>query len=417
MPEPDEDREIRHRLAEDVLKGMERWHTASDKRRAKRYYFGSTDDTQLEDSEVNGFLQWYTSDFRDSATGRTLVEHYYETHGAQLEPRARLLLEVWRDSWPGVFEVEAVEEGRGIQLRDVASGETLFVHDVTASRELTPGMWTLCRIEKLEGKFLFVSDGSSVPPAVQDELLKLIGKESAAAGETRVEYVRRSGNTLYRKIRALSDRWLKNLRVVNREGDELAFCHADYSVRDEPALLAVLRSLEELNEDAGKPGEAHFGWMEPDTGGPRKVFGHVQVGGGHLRLEAQSRARLQLGRGLLETHAARLLKHREDSCRSLDEIKQRVAESPAAREPEPIPTQEEREIILQMKAEHYARWPDEPLPALGGKTARQAVKTKAGRKAVDGLIRHMERDEARESRAGQPAFNFQALRKALGLES
>ena len=126
MPEPDEDREIRHRLAEDVLKGMERWHTASDKRRAKRYYFGSTDDTQLEDSEVNGFLQWYTSDFRDSATSRTLVEHYYETHGAQLEPRARLLLEVWRDSWPGVFEVEAVEEGRGIQLRDVASGETLF---------------------------------------------------------------------------------------------------------------------------------------------------------------------------------------------------------------------------------------------------------------------------------------------------
>ena len=69
-----------------------------------------------------------------------------------------------------------------------------------------------------------------------------------------------------------------------------------------------------------------------------------------------------------------------------------------------------------MKAEHYARWPDDPLPALGGKTARQAVKTKAGRQAVLELIRDMEHDEAREARQGQPAFDFTGLRKTLGLE-
>ena len=69
-----------------------------------------------------------------------------------------------------------------------------------------------------------------------------------------------------------------------------------------------------------------------------------------------------------------------------------------------------------MKAQHYDRWPDDPLPALGGKTARQAVKTKSGRKAVLDLIREMEHDESREARAGQPAFDFTALRKTLGLE-
>ena len=110
------DQEIRHRLATDVLAGADRWHTKSDRRRAKRYYFDTTDDVQLEENEVNGFLQWYTSDFRDAATGRTLVEHHLETHGAELSPRERVLLEVWRDSWPGVFETEAVEEGRGISL-------------------------------------------------------------------------------------------------------------------------------------------------------------------------------------------------------------------------------------------------------------------------------------------------------------
>src|SRR5260370_36045450 len=93
---PDNDQEIRHRLATEVLAGAERWHTNADRRRAKRYYFDTTDPVELEESEVNGFLQWYTSDFRDAATGRTLVEHHLDTHAAELSPRERMLLEVWR---------------------------------------------------------------------------------------------------------------------------------------------------------------------------------------------------------------------------------------------------------------------------------------------------------------------------------
>ncbi len=100
-----------------------------------------------------------------------------------------------------------------------------------------------------------------------------------------------------------------------------------------------------------------------------------------------------MGRGLLEAHAGRLLRHQGDSHLSLDEFKQQVASGNAPEREERIPTEQEREIILQMKAQHYARWPDDPLPALSGKTARQAVKTKSGRKAVLDLIRDMERDE------------------------
>jgi hypothetical protein len=315
-----------------------------------------------------------------------------------------------------VFETEAVEEGRGIHLRDLATGDTIFVHDITASRELVRGACILSRIEELDGQLHFVSDGFSVPPAVRDEFLKLIDKEARALGQTRVEYVRRSGNRLYRKIRNLSDKWLQKLQVVNREGDALEFCRADYSVLDEAALLAKLRSLPELMEEPGKPGEAHFAWLETATEGPRAVYGHVQTGGGHLRLEAQSRTRLQLGRGLLEAHAGRLLKHQDDAYQSLDEIKRQAASREPPERDKPIPAELERELILQMKANHYARWPDDPLPALGGKTARQAVKTQSGRKAVLDLIRDMEHHEARGAKEGDLAFDFTPLRKTLGLE-
>ena len=419
-PKPDanpaNDQQMRRHLCDEVLEGHERWHTDSDRRRARRYYFGSSSNIEADESEIGGFLQWYVHDFRDAA-GRTLMEHHLEAHGAELTPREREILEALCKSWPGVFEAEAVEDGRGIQLRDLATGDIIFVHDITASRELVRGDCILSRIEELDGELKFVSDGFSVPPAVRDEFLKLIDKEARAAGQTRAEYVRRSGNRLYRKIRNLSDRWLKNVQVVNREGDAVEFCGADYSVLDEPALLAKLRSLEELKEEPGEPGEAHFAWLEIATEGPRAAYGHVQTGGGHLHLEAQSRPRLQLGRGLLEAHAGRLLRHQGDTCQSLDDIKQKAA---ASREPveraAAIPAEVERETILRMKAQHYAKWPDDPLPALGGKTARQAVKSASGRKAVLDLIREMEHGEARGAKEGQPAFDFTTIRTTLGLE-
>src|ERR1035438_6948502 len=103
--------------------GQERWHTESDRRRAKRYFFESTGKIEADESEIGGFLQWYTHDFLDAATGRTLMEHHYETHGAQLTLREREMLEALRDSWPGVFEAETIEEGRGLHLRDLATGD------------------------------------------------------------------------------------------------------------------------------------------------------------------------------------------------------------------------------------------------------------------------------------------------------
>jgi hypothetical protein len=75
----------------------------------------------------------------------------------------------------------------------------------------------------------------------------------------------------------------------------------------------------------------------------------------------------------------------------------------------------EREVIERVKAEHYAKWPDESLPALGGKTARQAVQTPEGRKAVEDLLRMMENREAREGREGQPVYDFTIVRRELGL--
>ncbi|RLB46939.1 MAG: hypothetical protein DRJ42_26550 [Deltaproteobacteria bacterium] len=82
------------------------------------------------------------------------------------------------------------------------------------------------------------------------------------------------------------------------------------------------------------------------------------------------------------------------------------------------PSLEDPELMLDaprtMKAQHYARWPDDPLPALGGRTAREAVRTKDGRKKVDVLLREMELHDGSLPEAER--FDFAALRRELGLK-
>jgi hypothetical protein len=75
----------------------------------------------------------------------------------------------------------------------------------------------------------------------------------------------------------------------------------------------------------------------------------------------------------------------------------------------------DREVVLQYKKKHCATWPDLRVSALDGNTPREATRSKAGREAVERLLRDFENVEERERRAGRPTFDFPGLRAALGL--
>jgi hypothetical protein len=63
--------------------------------------------------------------------------------------------------------------------------------------------------------------------------------------------------------------------------------------------------------------------------------------------------------------------------------------------------------------QHYGDWPDQPVPALGGKTPREASRTKRGRAHVDLLLRKFEHSEGRLP-AGERC-DISRLRALLGL--
>jgi hypothetical protein len=175
--------------------------------------------------------------------------------------------------------------------------------------------------------------------------------------------------------------------------------------------------VEESEAEGG--GEYHFGWLEgPSRPEGTRSLGHIHIRGGRLRLETNSRQRLTKGKRLLEKIAKRAIKHLGDSSETIQEAMGRRAHEGGAAEEVPagIPPEMEREVMAKFKAEHYATWPDHPLPALGGDTPREAVKTAAGRAAVIELLRTFENSEAREAQEGRAAYDFADLRRQLGLD-
>ena len=64
-----------------------------------------------------------------------------------------------------------------------------------------------------------------------------------------------------------------------------------------------------------------------------------------------------------------------------------------------------REHLGEMFSKHWETWVDESIPALGGRTPRDAVTTADGREAVEALLQDAERPR------GQDPFMLEANRK------
>jgi len=65
--------------------------------------------------------------------------------------------------------------------------------------------------------------------------------------------------------------------------------------------------------------------------------------------------------------------------------------------------------------EFVTKWVDEKIPALDGKTPREALKTPEGREKVEELLKDWENMEERRKREGEPYIDINALRQMLNL--
>ena len=142
------------------------------------------------------------------------------------------------------------------------------------------------------------------------------------------------------------------------------------------------------------------------------VVGRAHVEAETVRLETNSVKRADELRRRVEAACDGLLsRHTREETEPSKLREAMEGQPPPPREPS---SPELLEALREFKSRHYATWLDTGLPALKGKSPRQAVRTKAGRHEVDVLLKELENAEARLP--VEERMDFSGLRSELGLE-
>jgi hypothetical protein len=223
--------------------------------------------------------------------------------------------------------------------------------------------------------------------------------------------------------------------LVTPEGDPLVLARTTFAVRDRPALQRALDGHSDvIDQDDGS-----YAWLEslpsrrmpvedPAAGralsaeadpegmlGGRRGLGTFVVKGERLVLEAVSRERAERGRRFLEELAGEAVRYRTTR---YEDVKAALQASRRSRTPprSDVPPEVEAEVVGELYERHYRDWPDEPVPALGNRTPRQAARLKTVRPRLVALLKDFENHSERMRREGRPAYDFGWIWQELGLE-
>jgi SEC-C motif-containing protein len=392
---------------------------------------------ELDESHV-AFQEWFAFDYRLPG-GSTLIELLLDREGDRLRTGEQRYLERMRESHLRPYEVTGVRLDEGLDLRDLWTGQTIQVREKQATHQLV--QWDLLIARVVLGEHgVPVIDGYLylLPATVADPLLRRLRHEHQeftrlSPDADLAEFFKQSAPIPFHF-------WLDQVALrplptmVSAEGDELSFGKTVFDVLDAGALAAALASHPALDlqddgsyvwfedlDSAPKPPVRSSGVMissqrwPPEDGPMRRGLGTVIVKGGRLVLETMSRERAKRGRRLLEEAAGRAIKFKATRYESVERAMERVRARPRSKDPG-IPPEIQAELVQQFMEQHYRSWPDQPLPALGNRTPREAAKLGSARPALIALLKEMEVMAARDRRAGRPAYDFSRIWAELGLE-
>ena len=356
--------------------------------------------------------------------GATVLDHYLEDRGRHLSRAERAWFTTQQAAWLSVWEVTEVDPGKTVTLHDLLSGETRSVHEVGGSRTLVIRDALLARVVDHDGLSLLCGvHPRPLPPFEAAEVVRRARGKLRRKRAVPVERLRAEpfGRYLIRRweeaVEELDVACEIPPKLENTDGDPLLLTtdHFEVVAGARSAVQERLAALEGAEpEEAGehravyiflRPGNAqHADW-------DNTVVGHARLSDTALQLETNSRVRADALRKQVENACGDRIRHRARE--HTDPLSPKAA--PPEHDPAPGPTGPEVEqLLLEFKQRHYADWADQQLPALDGKTPREAVRTAEGKAAVDVLLKDMENREQRS--AGGAAFDFSVLRRELRLE-
>ncbi len=370
----------------------------------------------------DAYDMWFAFDFT-LEDGRLVVDRFLEEHPG-LSTGERAYLRTLAGTAMHLYEVVDALPGVSLTVRDVLEGGQVTVRERLGSRAFNRSDWIAARI---------VPCGASGQPEIEAGLLHIppllhqpVRSQLSSLREAFLRERPGVGVGAFYKETApfFHDAWIGAIlepvvpELRNTDGELMVVTRLIFDVLDAPALM---RSLD---DQAGleRAGESAWGWSGKNHRDEPVGLGRVEHRDRSLVLETNSVERGERGRAMIESLAGSAIRHRatthEDLARRVRESSRpgMRAEQSAQSGAEALPPEVAEALTLNYYARYYRAWLDEAIPALDGRTPREAARDSAARPRLAELIRGLEGLYQGALKEGVPAYDPSWMWNELGFE-
>ncbi len=357
--------------------------------------------------------------------GRTVAELYAEAHTSKLNLLEKRLIESINRKPYSFWEVLSVDTGKGMTLQDILKGSRIKVQERTGSEWVQAGDLLYGRAVSVDTVGMLIGLGPTrIPSRYKPDIIQL--RKEIRHGQSAI-----TDGTLYewdaeiRELYFYLDQSLHSMpRVCNTDSHPMEFHRLIYEVSSADEAfeklcdLCVTMDSEELcagakRDDAGRIIHVEIPWdrlgHKASSEMPNTILGRIMIDGHRLTAEVNSAERAEALRHEIDVRLGDGGRFRVDEIQDLDSMMKGAAGSAerknSKKDEELMQLPEVQEQLAGIIHRHWESWVDQNIPALGGKSPRDAVKTVDGRESVEALLQDADRDR------GQDPFTKEANRK------
>ncbi len=348
-------------------------------RRALAAFFGSAEvGLQLDalgiEMHDHAFCHWYFTNFRARPGLRTIAERLLLRDDLP-EPERRLL-QAQIAGRVGLYQVARLQPPV-VGLSDVLADFTVDIVDGQLARSSRPGQVLPARLVQVDEHRFLLPIGPRLPLGDFERALAWLEDRSGAV----------TADAVQKRPERLGSLWewfldehqaARPRRLTNTDGDHLEMTVATFRVDDWSAVTAAFGARDDIDQD-GDEWLWYRGGADDDD--ERTLLGRFERVANELLLHTNSAQRWASAREWLDAIPGL-------GFAGVRPVAFDKPDGSAGRRPPPeeLPA-EARSQVQAIVDRQCLKWLDEQIPALGGRTPRQAVASAEGREQVLRLIR------------------------------
>ena len=375
------------------------------------------------------FLVWAIHDFVVPDRNRSLISLYIEEHFSSIREDEREVLRDLLHSNFVIVEVEKVVPYIGYHVAEIFPGkEHYFITDTLSTRQISNHSLLLLKLYRIKTLNRIGGGALKIPYSeisfVQDLSNELVNRYTSTIPPANRNKLALSGfiarNSLY-LMAAIYERSRRQLfpQILSSEGDPVEFHSSTYRIDDMSYVMSKLNQDSRFDFDPGSGNT--FIWKGPiDNGKTRdvktdigiRVYGTIRLIDDSITVECFTQNRWRTCVTVLKSllgdkMGPEIIKSETGIADAIKDLHVTGDKFEEKKSPEM------KKIEQDLIDAYYMKWIDEKIPALGGKTPREAARDPDSRQQLILLLNDIESKSGPLSKVPKPPI--ERMKKELGL--